>query len=155
MDVTVSPAGLLDGTVTVSLSEEVENLLGYADAAEYLSGARLEMTGKQASQYEGEAEMALYLNNKLFLSMKAEATSTGNTTVTLPGNYVYGDSESELAAWLSEAEVDAGAIIDRFRSAGMPESMTALLEQSVASEEETMETEMMTGTVLDEDFLYR
>ncbi|MBE7025678.1 MAG: zinc ribbon domain-containing protein [Ruminococcaceae bacterium] len=148
-------AGLLDGTVTVSLSEEVENLLGYADAAEYLSGARLEMTGKQASQYEGEAEMALYLNNKLFLSMKAEATSTGNTTVTLPGNYVYGDSESELAAWLSEAEVDAGAIIDRFRSAGMPESMTALLEQSVASEEETMETEMMTGTVLDEDFLYR
>lgn len=125
--------GMLDGTVSITLSDGLQNMLNMydADAAALLKDARLDLTFTQESAADAGVEIAVHTDGTLFASLKMDVAADGSGTVNPPATYIDGEDEQELQAWLANAKLAPKDLINKLRAAGMPETLASQLEAAV------------------------
>jgi len=122
--------GMLDGKISIALSEGLQNMLGMYDAeiAAVLKDARLDMTFTQDSEKEAGVEMSVYTGGTLFASVQTEVNGGGSGLIKLPASYINGEDERELEAWLANSGFKPADLVGKLRAAGMPEALASQLE---------------------------
>ncbi len=140
--------GLFSGKIVIEPSESISGLAGMAggDAAKYLKGAKIELTANTVSEYEGTAELAVYLGGKHFATLKANAKAQeGSATVDIPSSYVNADRGSDMERWAEGVNLEQ--LLNSLKNVGAPNEMMQAIEGEMNP---TAEEEVGNGAIMEE-----